>query len=108
MGTVGYLAPEQAQGNGPPDPPSDIYSLGVMLFQMLTGKLPFRGTLTQVLDQIATKPFPVPSKVRKGLSWEWDVFCRRSAAKKPKDRYQSAGELADALQNITRNLQRPS
>lgn len=107
LGTVGYLAPEQALGNGPLDPRSDIYSLGVMLFQILTGKLPFRGALTEVLEQIATKPLPVPSKLRKGLSWEWDVLCRRCTSKKPNERYQSAGELADALQSIARNLQRP-
>lgn len=107
IGTVGYLAPEQALGNGPLDPRSDIFSLGVMLFQLLTGTLPFRGTLTEVLRQIASKPLPVPSKLRKGLSWEWDVFCRRCTAKKPNERYQSAGELADALQNIARHLQRP-
>jgi serine/threonine-protein kinase len=106
VGTVGYLAPEQAQGNGPPDPRSDIYALGVLLFQLLTGKLPFRGTLTQVLEQIASKPLPVPSKIQKALSWVWDVLCRRATAKKPADRYQSAGELADALQNIARNLER--
>ena len=104
---MGYLAPEQTLGNGPSDRRSDIYSLGVMLFQLLTGQLPFRGTLTQVLGQIATKSLPGPSQIRKDLSWEWDVLCRRSTAKKPKDRYQSAGELADALQNIARNLQRP-
>lgn len=100
VGTVAYLAPEQALGNGPMDPRSDIYSLGVLLFQMLTGQLPFYGTLTQVLNQIAQKPLPSVTTIRPDLPWEWDVVCRRCTAKKPEDRYQSASELREILEQF--------
>ncbi len=104
IGTVGYLAPEQAQGNGPLDPRSDVYSLGVVLYQMLTKQLPFRGTLHQVLSQIHQKPLPAPSKLRTDLSWEWDVLCKNATAKNPQDRYQTAGELRDMLKHIAQSL----
>jgi len=89
-------------GNGPLDVRSDIYSFGILLFQMLTGQLPYRGTLDQVLNGISKKPLPAPSSIRPELSQEWNDICKRCAAKKPEDRFRSAGELRDAILPIAR------
>ncbi len=99
-GTPLYMAPEQARVDvARIGPPTDVYALGVMLYELLTGRTPFQGaTLVDVLDQVRNvKPLP-PSHFCKGISRTLDRICLRCLEKQPEDRYQSAAELAIALQ----------
>ncbi|WP_073733823.1 protein kinase domain-containing protein [Streptomyces sp. CB02488] len=96
VGTAAYMAPEQARGY--PEERSDLYAVGCVLFELRTGRLPFGapdtlGLLTAHLNDVP----PVPSSVAPGISPGWDRLILRLLAKDPRDRYESAAELADAL-----------
>ena len=95
MGTPAYMSPEQAQGNVEAlGPSTDIYSLGVILYELLAGRQPFGGSLGDVLYHVMhTEPDP-PSRHRPDLDPTLDALCRRALAKDPADRPASMGELA--------------
>jgi serine/threonine-protein kinase len=98
IGTPQYMAPEQCSKSVPIDARTDIYSLGVILFEMLTGHVPFASdspTATMLLH--VQEPVPSVLKERKDLPPAIDQVVARAMAKRPADRYQSAGELAEAL-----------
>jgi serine/threonine protein kinase len=99
MGTPDYISPEQALGK-PLDRRSDIYSLGVMLFYLLTGKLPFKAesTIALALMHIHEKP-PSLLTLRNDLPAEVDNVVQRALKKSPAARFPSAGELSDAFAN---------
>ncbi len=99
LGTASYMAPEQAQGdNQGVGPPADIYGLGAILFQTLTGHPPFRGkTRTETLDQVRTRPPLPPSRLRPGLSPCLEAICLKCLEKTPDQRYPSAEALAQDL-----------
>src|SRR5437773_3882136 len=90
VGTAQYLSPEQARG-APVDPRSDIYSLGVVLYEMLTGKVPFSGdTPVEIaMKHLSQVPEP-PSKLRDGIPHDLDAVVMRALAKDPDQRYGSA------------------
>lgn len=96
MGTVAYMAPEQFQGQV--SPATDIYALGCVLFQMLTGQVPFTGPTEQVLYSHLYAPVPsvVESSQRLAPATLQGVI-DRALAKQPADRFHSAGELARAF-----------
>jgi serine/threonine protein kinase len=104
LGTPAYMSPEQVEGE--PDkigPPTDQYSLGVILYELLTGQLPFRGSIAAVMGQIVMKEAAPPSRLRRGLDPRIDAACLKMMAKKPSERYGSMAAVAAELETILRN-----
>ncbi|HEU0037200.1 MAG TPA: serine/threonine-protein kinase [Kofleriaceae bacterium] len=105
LGTPAYMAPEQISGSGPIDPRTDIYSVGVVLYEAVTGKLPFEGeTLFDLMRQHLEEP-PVPaSRARPELPSGFEQVIATALAKAPRDRFQTATEMALALDDAARGL----
>ncbi len=99
VGTLAYMSPEQASG-GAIDPRSDIYSAGVLLFEMLTGRRPFEGEPIDILRAHLTAEPPSLAAARPGRTFppEVEAVVRRALEKKPADRFETAPALAKALQ----------
>jgi serine/threonine protein kinase len=103
IGTPGYMSPEQVEGDPRKiGPGTDIYSLGVILFQMLTGRLPFQGPLTSVLRQIGSDPPPRPSGLNEELPKDspLEEICLKMMAKTPEGRYASMSDVVVALEAL--------
>lgn len=100
IGTPAYMSPEQAGGDlARIGPASDIYSLGAILYQLLTGRNAIEGkTLVEVLDRVKKGEFPRPRKVDRKLPRTLEAICVKAMALKPEDRYQSAQILAEDLE----------
>ena len=95
---VAYLAPETFAGLQPIDGSSDIYSLGVILYQMLAGEVPFTGeTPTDVMLKHAEEEVPPLSNHRKDVSPQIEAAIKKALAKNPDERYQTAGEFVEEL-----------
>jgi serine/threonine-protein kinase len=104
VGTAQYLSPEQARG-APVDARSDIYSLGIVLYEMLTGKVPFVGEapLDIAMKHLQAVPDP-PSKLRPEVPHDLDAVVMRALAKDPEDRYASAEEMEGDLARVSRGV----
>jgi serine/threonine-protein kinase len=98
-GTPAYMPPEQARGDSAAvGPRSDVYALGVMFFELLTGKLPFTGgSVAEVITRVLTAPPPPPSTLRPDVPPGLDAVCRQAMAKAPDDRFATAQDMAAAL-----------
>jgi beta-lactam-binding protein with PASTA domain/predicted Ser/Thr protein kinase len=98
LGTASYLSPEQAQGQ-PVDARSDIYALGVVLYEMLTGRPPFTGDSPMAIayKQVNATP-PAPSSANPDVPPELDAVVMRALSKNPANRYQTGQEFADDLE----------
>jgi serine/threonine protein kinase len=97
VGTTGYLSPEQIRG-AEPDSRSDLYALGCLFFEAVTGRPPFTGDNEMALRWAhANDPRPVPSAVLPELGVRYDQFTSRALAINPQQRFGSARELSDAL-----------
>lgn len=96
-GTPAYMSPEQGQGERG-DERSDIYSLGVMLYEMVTGTVPYDAdTPFAVIMQHISQPLPIPTKINPDIPESVERVILKALSKSPDDRYQSAGELARDL-----------
>ncbi|HZC18070.1 MAG TPA: protein kinase, partial [Rubrobacteraceae bacterium] len=104
LGTAGYMSPEQAKGE-PVGPQSDLYSLGVVLYEMLTGNLPYEAdsAIAQAVKHISEPP-PSPREANPEVSEALDALTTKLLAKNPEDRYPSASALANDLERARSGL----
>jgi len=102
IGTAQYLSPEQARG-APVDQTSDLYSTGIVLFELLTGEVPFTGDspVEIAMKHLAEAP-PTPSDLRPDVPEDLDLVVVRALAKEPADRYQSAAAMDADLETVAR------
>ena len=108
MGSPAYMSPEQGQGE-PADARSDIYALGIMLFECLSGHVPFEGdSSVGVLLKHATAPIPSLRELRADLPEALEDILRTALAKRPDERYQSAAEMRAALHALSEETAPPA
>jgi hypothetical protein len=100
IGTAAYMAPEQATGR-PIDGRTDLYALGVVLYELLTGRIPFYGdTPLAVMHQHVYEPPPPPRSLNTAIPASLEAALLRALAKDPRERYQNAAEMADKLDQV--------
>jgi len=104
IGTAQYLSPEQARGSQV-DQTSDVYSVGVVLYELLTGQVPFTGDtpLEIAMKHLSQIPKP-PSELRPDVPHDLDMVVLRALAKEPSERYQSAEEMDADLERVLKGL----
>ncbi|HET7469985.1 MAG TPA: serine/threonine-protein kinase, partial [Gemmatimonadales bacterium] len=99
LGTPLYMSPEQAKADPAVDARSDIYSLGILAYQLFTGELPFNGdSIYAVLNQHLTTPVPEPRTLRPEIPAQVSAALRRAMAKQPAERFQHVEEFIEALE----------
>ena len=97
LGTTSHMSPEQFLGQ-PVDRRTDLYACGVILYQFLTGELPFTGSPSTIMQKVLNQEVLAPSVLNPTLVPGWDAIVRKALAKRAGDRYESAAAMADAIQ----------
>jgi len=101
VGTPAYMSPEQITGESEIGPACDIYALGILLFEMLTGSTPFKAnTPVAVMMKAVQDPMPMPSALNAGIPDALENIVLKSTAKQPEDRYATVEEMIEALQEV--------
>lgn len=104
LGTIDYMSPEQAQGHAV-DRRTDIWALGVVLFEMITGRMPFKGDKEHaVIYSIINTPVEPLTAIRTGVPMELERIVTKALAKNPDERYQSATDLMVDLRGVARDI----
>ena len=99
MGTPDYFSPEHARSEAPLDVRSDVFSLGIIFYELLTGTLPFRAEpVPAQIEEICKKDPVLPRRLNASIPGELQNICLKALEKKPADRYQSAREMAEDLE----------
>jgi serine/threonine protein kinase len=107
LGTAAYLSPEQVS-SGAADPRSDVYAVGILAYELITGATPFSGDNPLAVAYLRMDhDVPLPSSAISGVPPQFDEFVARATARNPDDRYADAGEMADDLDAIGAELALP-
>ena len=109
IGSPAYMSPEQARADGSTiGPTSDIYSLGVVLYELLTGQLPFTGSVMTILAKVLSEEPPMLHSIRPEIDRDLSDICRKMLAKRPEERFTSMNEVAEALQRWLKSAAKSS
>ncbi len=100
LGSPSYMSPEQFMGQTV-DGRSDLYSAGVVLYQLLTAEVPFTGAFTTIMHKVLNDSPPPPSALNFQVPKGYDAILRRAMAKRPDERYQTAAEFKQAIQSAS-------